>query len=271
MTTLHATPPQLAEMEEALARRPTDLSSIRILPRGSLAGHVDLPPDAPFGGASLGLTETLTLATSIPWDAPVDLRLSTNGRPLPGTLVKIVEPTTSEALPVGAHGEIALKGTTLMTAYHKRFPETYLDDCGYYRTGDAGFLDEDGYLHWTGRMTQLIRTNSANVSPSEVEGALHELPGVKLAAALGVPDPDYGEVVVACVVPKPGTSPSEHDLRARLKDKLAAYKIPRRIFFLAESELELTATGKPRLTKLREIVEARTGSQQEAAERPAGA
>lgn len=257
VTVAHATPLQLDEMQEALAEHPVDVSSLRIVPRGRLAEHLGMPHDAVFGGASLGLTETLTLATSIPWDAPVELRRETNGLPLPGTLVKIVDPDSGATLTTGERGEIALKGTTLMKGYNKRFPETYLDEDGYYRTGDAGHLDEDGYLHWTGRMANLIRTNSANVSPAEVEAALYALPEVKIAAALGAPDPDYGEVVVACVVPKPGTTLTADDVRTRLRDELAGYKIPRHVLFFEEAELEMTATGKLRLENLRALVTAR--------------
>jgi fatty-acyl-CoA synthase len=260
VTVVQATPLHCSELEEALvARDDADLSSIRILPRGTLSKRLGIPADAPFAGASLGLTETLTLATSIPWDAPVQLRLTTNGRALPGTQVDIVDPATGERLPVGEQGEIALKGTTLMKGYNKVFPETYLDDRGYYRTGDAGSLDEDGYLHWTGRLSQLIRTSSANVSPGEVEEALYHLPGVKIAAALGAPDPDYGEIVVACVVPRPGAVLTEADVQVQLKERLASYKVPRHVLFLEEAELDLTATGKARLSGLATLVAQRLG------------
>jgi fatty-acyl-CoA synthase len=254
VTVAHATPLQLDEMQEALAEHDVDVSSLRILPRGRLADHLGMPEDAVFGGASLGLTETLTLAASIPWDAPVELRRTTHGRALPGTRLKIVDPETGDELPLGASGEIALKGTTLMKGYNKRFPETYLDDNGFYRTGDAGHVDDDGYLHWTGRLAHLIRTNSANVSPAEVEAGLYAQPEVKIAAAIGVPDPDYGEIVVACVVLKPGASLTEDEVRTRLRDELAGYKIPRRVLFVEESELEMTATGKLRLEQLRTLV-----------------
>ena len=92
----------------------------------------------------MGLTETLTLAASIPWDSPVEFRRETHGNPLPGTLMKVIDAEAGEALPANEHGEVTIKGTTLMKAYNKAFPETYLDDCGYYRTKDGGFFDEDG-------------------------------------------------------------------------------------------------------------------------------
>jgi acyl-CoA synthetase (AMP-forming)/AMP-acid ligase II len=260
VTVAHITPTHAGELEDALKHHPADVSSIRIIPRDSLAGHLNLPADAPFGGASLGLTETLTLAASIPWDSSVELRRQTHGQPLPGLSMKIIDPETGETLPTGEHGEIAIKGTTLMKGYNKAFPETYLDQCGYYRTKDSGYFDQDGYLHWTGRMSQVIRTNNALVSPAEVEAALHAHPGIKTAAVIGVPDETYGELVVACVVPASDTALNEEGVRAELKDRLAGYKIPTRIFFVEESELPMTATGKPVLDSLSGLVAARMQS-----------
>ena len=260
ITVAQITPQHAGELEQALGQHPSDLSSLRILPRSSLSDHLGLPADYPCGGASLGLSETLTLAASIPWDAPVELRRHTHGRPLPGTSMKIIDPETGAQLPVGEHGEIAIKGTTLMKGYNKMFPETYLDDCGYYRTKDGGYLDERGYLHWTGRMSQVIRTNNVLVSPAEVEAALHNLAGVTVAAVTGVPDETYGELVVACVVPAAGATLTAAGVRAELRDHLATYKIPSRIFFVEESELPMTATGKPVLDSLKNLVTARIRS-----------
>jgi fatty-acyl-CoA synthase len=259
VTVAHATPLHFQQLEEALAEHPVDISSLRIVPRDCLTTVLPRPEDAPWGGASLGLTETLTLATSEPWDGPVHLRRTTNGRPLEGTLAKIIDPETGVTMPVGEHGEVALKGTTLMKGYNKRFPETYLDGCGYYRTGDGGYFDEDGYLHWTGRISQLIRTNSANVSPAEVEAAILTLDGVKFAVALGIQDPEYDEVVGAAVVLKPGAALTQDEVRTQLKAKLASYKIPRHVLFLAEDEIEMTATGKARLTSLKNLMNDRLG------------
>jgi acyl-CoA synthetase (AMP-forming)/AMP-acid ligase II len=266
VTVIHITPNQIAELEEILEQQPADISSLRIFPRGSLTDYVSAPPDHPFGGASLGLTETMTLAASVPWDAPVELRRETHGKPLPGTVMKIIAPETGETLPTGELGEIAIKGTTLMKAYNKAFPETYLDAAGYYRTKDAGYFDDEGWLHWTGRMTEVIRTNAANVSPAEVEAALYENPAVKVAAVVGVPDESLGELVVACVVPKADASLTGDDVRAQLKGRLATYKIPARVFVLEESELELTATGKVVLSNVRSVVAARMGSAPAASE-----
>ena len=101
------------------------------------------------------------------------------------------------------------------------------------------------------------RTNAANVSPAEVEAALYANPDIKVAAVVGVPDESLGELVVACVVPKADALLTEEDIRAQLKGRLASYKIPARVFVLDESQLELTATGKPVLSGVRSLVAAR--------------
>jgi fatty-acyl-CoA synthase len=260
VTLMHVTAPQLTQLAQALEAHPADISSLRIFPRGStLEKYVDLPPDRPFGGASLGLTEALTLASSIPWDSPVELRLTTHGRPLPGMSLKIVDPETHEVLGPNAFGEIAIKGTRLMRGYHKVFPESYLDEAGYYLTKDGGYVDDDGYLHWTGRISEVIRTSAANVSPAEVEAALYEHPDVSVASVVGHPDPEVGEVIVAVAVAKEGTAPSEAMLRAHLKERLASYKIPVRIFIADRDEVPMTASSKPVLSAVKTMVAAKMG------------
>jgi fatty-acyl-CoA synthase len=259
-TVLTAPLPQMAELERILDQRSADLSAVRIVPRGTLAAHVDLPRDHPWSGASLGLTEALTIATSVPWDGPLELRETTHGRPLPGIRLKIIDPGTGEALGPGEFGEIALKGTTLMRGYHKAFPEAYLDKAGYFRTSDGGYLDNAGYLHWTGRMSEVLRVNEANVSPIEIESALYQVPGVRIATVLGMPDTANGERVVACVVPAAGVILTEDYVKTQLRERLASYKIPSQVLLVDESDLPMTSTGKPVLSDLRELVRLRTGS-----------
>jgi fatty-acyl-CoA synthase len=167
--------------------------------------------------------------------------------------MKIIDAETGETLAPGESGEVAIKGTTLMTSYNKMFPETYLDDSGFYRTKDSGYLDADGYLHFTGRMSQVIRTNSAMVSPSEVELALLVHPDIKVASVVGVPDEELGELVVACVVPLGRAALEESEIRAGLRTRLAAYKIPSRIFVVAESDIPRTGTGKPMLEHVKTL------------------
>src|SRR4030095_3281719 len=117
------------------------------------------------------MSETFTLATALSAATPAERRKGTNGPPLPGTAVRIVDPHTGETLAPGEKGEIAGKGLTLMSGYAKGGPELYLDADGFFRTQDGGYFDEAGDLHWTGRLSNLIKTGGANVSPLGNGGA----------------------------------------------------------------------------------------------------
>ena len=135
----------------------------------------------------------------------------------------------------------------------------YLDDSeataaalvdGWYRTGDRGVLDDDGYLSIVGRLREVIRTGGETVAPSEVEAALATHPAVAEVAVVGVPDPRWGEVVTAVVVLRPdATAPTLDDLRARCTDRLAPYKRPRRLAIVAELP-RTAATGQVQRTLL---------------------
>ncbi len=246
-----------AHQSHALAEHPTakgrNLTSLRKVssesPLGKLAG-VDGKDWSP--GASFGLTETFTICSSIPSDSDPTLRGSTHGRPLPGMEIRIVDPDTGATLPDGEPGEIEVRGVTLMRGYHKIDVEDVLGPEGFFATSDGGNLDAKGYLHWTGRLGDLIKTGGANVSPAEIERLLDPRADLHTARAVGVPHPTLGEIVVVCAVPAPDADPSEAELRAFLKDHLSAYKLPRRTLFLTEAELDLTANNKIRLEPLRE-------------------
>src|SRR5262249_40247404 len=150
--------------------------------------------------------------------------------------MRFLDPATAEPLGPGQEGEIALKGLTLMRGYVKVPPEDVFDDEGYFHTGDLGWLDEKGLLHWTGRITSMIKTSGANVAPVEVEEVLDSHPDVKRAAVIGVPDAIAGELVIGCVVPVPGATVDENALREHTRAGLSSYKVPRRILFFDEEE-----------------------------------
>ena len=125
----------------------------------------------------------------VPADGPLSLRQGTNGRPLPGMRLRIVDATGGEPLPAGAPGEIAVKGVTCMRGYYKVAPENAFDEDGFFRTQDGGSIDPDGFLHWTGRLSNLIKTGGANVSPVEIEEALERHPAVKVGIPVGIEHP----------------------------------------------------------------------------------
>ncbi len=261
-TTVHAWPHQ----EKALAEHPDaktrDLSSVRKIECGSpLAPLTGVEKDEWGMYGSYGLSETFTLASALPASAPPDLRRHTSGPPLPGMSIHIVDPKTGDVLPRGEKGEVAVKGATLMRGYYKVDPSFYFDAEGYFHTQDGGWLDEDGYLHWTGRLSNLIKTGGANVSPLEIERALSPSAEIRAGFAVGVPHPVLGEAIVLCAVRADGATidePSrEKSIREQLREKLAAYKVPKRVLFFDADELEYTANQKIQVGPLRETVLAR--------------
>ena len=212
-------------------------------------------------GASYGLSETFTISAMLPADAPLELRRTTSGRVLPGMALRIVDPETGRELPTGAPGEIAVKGVTLMRGYYKVALENSFDAAGWFRTQDGGSLDADGYLHWTGRLSSLIKTGGANVSPVEIEECVASHPAIKVAAAVGVEHPTLGEIVVLCAVPVEGAKIDEAELRSWLRERLAAYKVPKRVLEFAAGELAYTGNQKVQVAPLREAARKRLAAE----------
>jgi acyl-CoA synthetase (AMP-forming)/AMP-acid ligase II len=209
---------------------------------------------------SFGTTETLAICISLPLSEAKGAPKDCYGRPLPGNILKIVDPMTGVIVPRGKRGELAIKGPTLMTGYLGKTSEQCFDDEGYYRTGDGGFIDDNGRLFWEGRLTDMIKTGGANVSPLEVDIAIAAIPGVKLTQTVGVPDDMLGEMVVGCIVPQEGVALDDTAIRAALKDKLASFKIPRRILFFREDELPMAGSAKIKATELRDLAAKRLAS-----------
>jgi acyl-CoA synthetase (AMP-forming)/AMP-acid ligase II len=177
---------------------------------------------------------------------------------LPGTTLRIVDPETGERLlEPGDKGEVAIKGATFMRGYYKVEPELYLDEDGFFRTQDGGSFDADGYLHWTGRLSNLIKTGGANVSPLEIENALADCEALRVAQAVGIAHPVLGEVIVLCAVCTAGADIDEATLRERLRGRLAAYKVPKRVLFFEPEELAYTSNQKIQLGPLKELALAR--------------
>jgi fatty-acyl-CoA synthase len=144
-----------------------------------------------------------------------------------------------------------------MRGYYKATPENTFDADGYFRTQDGGWLDAKGNLHWTGRLSNLIKTGGANVSPVEIEEALAKHPALKLGVVVGVPHPTLGEVVVLCAVPVEGARVDEAELRAYLRERLAAYKVPRRVLAFRADQLTYTGNQKVQVAPLREAARKR--------------
>jgi fatty-acyl-CoA synthase len=124
-----------------------------------------------------GVTETFTINVAYPASTPAQIVGESYGQPLPGNTLKIVDPLTGAVLPRGERGEIAVKGPTLMRGYVGVPLDETLDEEGFFHTGDGGYVNEAGWLFWEGRLTDIIKTGGANVSPVEVDLVLNTCPG----------------------------------------------------------------------------------------------
>ncbi|MFN3992792.1 MAG: AMP-binding protein [Tabrizicola flagellatus] len=193
-----------------------------------------------------GMTET-NMITSNPYEGA--RRAGTVGMPLPGVQVRITGPDGA-VLPQGEAGAIEVRGPNVFKGYW-RLPEKTAEEFrdGWFVTGDMGAFDADGYLSILGRAKDLVITGGLNVYPAEVEATLDDLPGVAASAVIGVPHPDFGEAVVACLVPARGAELDEERIRVTLRDRLAAFKIPKRVLVL--DELPRNAMGKVQKAELR--------------------
>ena len=196
-----------------------------------------------------GMTET-NMNTSNPYDG--ERRPGTVGFALPGSEVRITDRETGKALPAGETGLVEVRGPNVFQGYW-RMPEktaSEFRDDGFFITGDLGLIDEDGYLHIVGRDKDLVISGGYNVYPKEIEQWIDELPQVVESAVIGVAHPDLGEGVTAAVVLKPGESLDESGVLAALKDKVARYKQPKRVFFI--DSLPRNVMGKVQKNALRE-------------------
>jgi acyl-CoA synthetase (AMP-forming)/AMP-acid ligase II len=250
-----AWPHQWARLVEDPAYREADLSSLRYVGETSpLRAHPTVEATWQEPMSAYGNTETLTLNTAHPSATPPEIARGNHGLALPGNTIRILDPVTGRLLQRDEVGEIAVKGPTLMLGYLRVAAEDTFDDEGFFRTGDGGFIDDRGQLHWQGRLNDIIKTGGANVSPLEIDAVLVECPGVKIAATVGVPHDTLGEMVVACVVPEAGATIDESQVRAFVSKRLSSYKVPRRVVFLLEADLTLTGSNKVKTAPLRELV-----------------
>jgi len=253
-----AWPHQWSLLESAPNWDQVDLSSVRFADfKTPIAHHPTVSGEWHEPGHAYGNTETFTITTGYPANTPPDVHADSFGEALPGVTLKVVDPLSGDVVPRGEPGEIRVKGPTLMLGYIGIPLDETLDEQGFFPTGDGGYLDDVGRLYWQGRLTDIIKTGGANVSPREVDEALMEHPGVKVAQTVGVPHDTLGEVVVACVVPHDDAALDAGQLVAFLRERLASYKVPRQVLFFREAEVALTGTAKIKVGELRELAAAR--------------
>lgn len=199
-----------------------------------------------------GLTETCTAFTSTAASDSDEVRGETHGRPFPGNEIKITDAFGARCAP-GQIGEVRLKGFSVMNGYHKLPIGTGFDADGYLITQDLGELREDGCFVWRGRGDDMIRTNGILVSPVEVETVLESIAGVHRAGVTSMPDEHRGELVVALVSLDRASGIDEEKLVAIARQRLATYKVPKKIQVVPDSQLSLTGSGKIDRRNLRKL------------------
>jgi long-chain acyl-CoA synthetase len=198
-----------------------------------------------------GLTEITPMGTATPWGG--DEKPGTVGIPFPNTDLKIVDlETGKKEMKIGETGEICFKGPQVMMGYYKKPEETavVLED-GWLKTGDVGFMDEDGYVTIVDRKKDMIIASGFNIYPKEIDELLMTHPKVLEVCTIGIPDAYRGETVKTYIVPRPGQTLTEEEVKIFCKETLAAYKIPKRVEFI--DALPKSAVGKILRRELRDI------------------
>jgi malonyl-CoA/methylmalonyl-CoA synthetase len=195
-----------------------------------------------------GMTETAMICSN---PLNEERRAGTVGFPLPGIEVRVADETTDEPLATGQIGAIQVRGPNVFAGYLGRPELNATEFCrdGFFRTGDLGAFDTDGYLSILGRSKDLVISGGLNVYPKEVEDVLDNLPGVEESAVVGIPDPDFGEAVVAAVVAHGHAALDPATLRDQARERLASYKVPKHVVIV--EALPRNTMGKVEKSRLR--------------------
>ena len=197
---------------------------------------------------TFGMTETNAPCFTNPLD-PAKRKIGSPGQAY-GNEAKVIDPKTGADLPPNTPGELMVRGDNVMTGYYKDPENTKktLEPDGWMHTGDVGYLDEDGFLLVTGRIKELIIKGGENIAPREIDEALLKHPAVLEAAAVGIPDANYGQEIMACVVLKPGAQCTVDELNTFALSELGKYKTPKIIKFV--NDLPKGPSGKVQRLKL---------------------
>ena len=207
-----------------------------------------------------GETEASPLTHLTSRDDDLKRRTETVGTNLPHQEVKVVDVASGQTLPCGGVGEICFRGHHVMRGYYGDAEATRkaVDEAGWLHSGDLGSMDEAGYVRITGRLKDMIIRGGENIYPAEVEEFLFTHPKVAQVAVFGVPDPFYGEAVMAWIQLRAGQSATEAEIRDFCRGRIAHFKIPRYVWFV--DEFPTTVTGKLQKFRMREIAAERLGA-----------
>ncbi|MEZ2390854.1 AMP-binding protein [bacterium RCC_150] len=207
-----------------------------------------------------GMTETSPVSTMTRAGDTLEQRTTTVGRTMPWLESKVVDSATGEPLERGAIGELCTRGYAVMAGYWGQPEKTAeaIDADGWMHTGDLARMDSDGYVVIEGRMKDMVIRGGENIYPREIEEFLYRHPDIQDVQVIGVPDPKYGEELMACIIPKPGAAPPDlAAVQEFCRGKLAHYKIPRYVDI--RESFPMTVSGKVRKMDMREEAIARLG------------
>ncbi len=199
-----------------------------------------------------GMTETSPVSTQTRLDSPLEKRVGTVGVIHPHLEIKIIDPVTNQIVPLGKPGELCTRGYSVMLSYWNNAEATAnaIDQARWMHTGDLATMDKEGYINIVGRIKDLVIRGGENVYPREIEEFLYTHPKVSDVQVIGVPDPKYGEEIMAWIKLKPGEQVTEEELKAFCKGQIAHFKIPRYIKFV--DAFPMTVTGKIMKFQMRE-------------------
>lgn len=205
-----------------------------------------------------GQTEASPVITQTKTDDPIEKRVSSVGQAHPGVEVKIIDPVTGDDTPAGVPGELCTRGYLVMKGYYKNDQATKsaIDNNGWLHTGDIAVMDEEGYIDITGRIKDMVIRGGENIYPKEVEEFLYQHPKVQDVQVVGVPDPKYGEELMAWVILKNGQQITSDELKEYCKGKISFHKIPKYVEFI--EAYPMTASGKIQKFLLREMSKEKT-------------
>jgi fatty-acyl-CoA synthase len=191
-----------------------------------------------------GMTETSPVSTQTHIDSPLDKRVSTVGVIHPHLEIKIVNPATSQVVPIGETGELCTRGYSVMLGYWNNPEATALaiNTARWMHTGDLATMDDEGYVNIVGRIKDMIIRGGENIYPREIEEFLYTHPRISDVQVIGVPDPNYGEAIMACIKIKPGEQLTEEEVMAYCQGQIAHFKMPRYIKFV--DSFPMTVSGK---------------------------
>ncbi|MDR2570731.1 MAG: AMP-binding protein, partial [Oscillospiraceae bacterium] len=199
-----------------------------------------------------GQTESAPGCTMSSIDDPVEVRVGTVGRPLPGVECKIIDPETNREMPDNENGEFVARGYNLMKGYYK-MPEATaaaIDSDGWLHTGDLACRTPEGNFRITGRLRDMIIRGGENIYPKEIEEFLYTHPKVRDVQVIGVPSEQYGEEIMACIILKDGEELSEKEVKDFVHANMAKHKVPSYVDFV--TEFPMNAAGKIMKYKMRE-------------------